>query len=586
MAVATLTAPTDQPETDTLGSSTQPVAKAKPLPLSPATATPSPATTAPPLTPSTATPTPAAPQNPTPPISQTDPMAFAPLPMSTPTVEQATTAAQSANDAAHLTTNPVSQTQTTDPYGRNITNPADPNASASNTFDAQAGMTLEQQYAYWQDQQKQVAAQTGTAYNAPSGDSIDAINADPNLAGAVATATATTNANQAKSNEAINNGYSDPAIRSQFFDPTGNPLPQGGANGLPVSDGTGSVPTSTPLIGAPGTSPASPPINGLPATPTDATPWEQAIPQFGAPTTTATPDPMTATPQFGANGLPATPSSTTSVTPAVSPAPTTLNGLPASASTGGNSGAGYNLAPTIPNTSLSNSTITPGPGVDRFKIAQDEYNAAKAASEPGYRADLTMADRMAAGAGTIGSGQLNTSLGNIANTRQQTLANQQSNFLNTALTGTIADQYQNIGIAQQQQGVQIGQQNTAFNQQMSVQQLMDSEQGQQWAMQMQAMGFNAQQIQQAFENQVQTQQLSDTENNQSFNQSMQKLLVGSAGDPSGIELIMMQVYGMDADAAAKAAANYYQTGQLPQPKPTTTTTTGSGATGSQGQPTE
>lgn len=539
MAAATLAAPTDQPETDTLGSSTQPVAKAKPLPLSPATATPSPATTAPPLTPSTAAPTPAAPQNPTPPVSQTDPMAFAPLPMSTPTVQDATTAAGAANDAAHLTTTPVSQTQTTDPYGRNITNPADPNASASNTYDAQAGMSLEQQYAYWQDQQKQVAAQTGTAYNAPSGDSIDAINADPNLAGTVAAATATTNANQAKSNAAIDNGYVDPAIRSQFFDPTGNPLPQGGANGLPVSDGT-PLPALPPTQIGPSNTPTNAP------TTSDGTPWT-AGGANGLPTSDGTPLPPLPPTQITANGLPAT----SAPLQAAAPAPPTLNGLPtAGASTGGTSGAGYNLTPTTPNTALSNSTITPGPATDRFAIAKQQYDDWQAQTDPQFQAAERDRIRYAAAGGAIGQGATATSINDIEAQREADMRTKRDTFLNDALTGSIADQYQNIGIAQQQQGVQIGQQNTAFNQQVTVQQLMDSEQGQQWQMQMQAMGFNAQQIQQAFENQVKTQQLSDSEQAQQFYQAYQQYAAGNIGDPAAFLQWLAGQYARPAGATA------------------------------------
>jgi hypothetical protein len=212
--------------------------------------------------------------------------------------------------------------------------------------------------------------------------------------------------------------------------------------------------------------------------------------------------------------------------------------------TGGS--ASYSLTPTTPDNALSNSTITPGPGTDRFKIAQDRYNASVAASNPQYEADLRDATRMAAATGTIGSGSLNTSLGNIENTRQNTLAAQQSGFLNDALTGSIEDAYRNIGIAQQQQGVQIGQQNTAFGQQVTVQQLMDSEQGQQWAEQLQALGFNAAQIQQMFENAVKTQQLSDSENQQAFLQAYEQYVQGTSGNPVSYETWLAGQYAKSA----------------------------------------
>ncbi len=589
--------------------STQPVGKAKPLPMAPPTDAVGSIPNTPPLTLAggSSSTQPAAPATPVP-TSQSDPMAFAPtdasgsIPTNTATLSAPTSAPWGAGTADAPAAGSGGPPQAPDQGAPTVNGlPTAPAAAAPTTY------TTAQLAAMTPEQRK---AAEDAIYHRYDGVGTDIGGGSMVYNNEYAMSPADLKAYQylqslntaAANNPAELAALTDPGYTSTMN--TGQDV--SGNAGLMAELAAGKAaappnPVYDPGGPSSGTATPVPPqtVNGLPTTTDGGGSIPANLPQFTLPTNSE----PTATDaggsiaanlptlQLGANGLPATPSSTASTAPTVTPsapsapASPTVNGLSASAATGGNSGAGYNLTPTTPSTALSNSTITPGPGVDRFKIAQDEYNAAKAASEPGYQADLTLADRMAAGAGTIGSGQLNTSLGNIANTRQSTLAKQQSDFLNQALTGTIADQYQNIGIAQQQQGVQIGQQNTAFNQQMSVQQLMDSEQGQQWTMQMQALGFNAQQIQQAFENQVQTQQLSDSENNQSFNQAMQKLLVGSAGDPSGIELIMMQVYGMDAEAAAKAAANYYQTGQLPQPKPTTTTT-GSGATGSQGQPTE
>lgn len=322
-----------------------------------------------------------------------------------------------------------------------------------------------------------------------------------------------------------------------FAQQAGNPGPiptQDQANYAPggsAAGGQSSAPGVQPII-PPGTAPTQPPV-AVPDPITAPMPIVGGGTNAPAPTDTggSIPTNTPSLPGTDANGL---------------PIPTTASNTTTGAGATATSAHDYSLTPTTAADSLANSTITPGAGVDRFKIAQDEYNASVAASEPQYEADLTLADRMAAGAGAIGSGQLNTSLGNIVNTRQNTLATQQSGFLNDALTGSIADAYQNIGIAQQQQGVQIGQQNTAFTQATTVQQLMDSEQGQQWTEQMQALGFNAEQIQQAFQNELSTQQLSDAENAQQFYQAYEQYVAGTAGNPVSYEAWLAAQYGKAA----------------------------------------
>lgn len=308
-----------------------------------------------------------------------------------------------------------------------------------------------------------------------------------------------------------------------FAQQAGNPGPiptQDQPNYAPggsAAGGATSAPGVQPII-PPGTAPTQPPV----AVPD---PVIAPMPTLGGAGTTAP------APTDTGGSIPTNTPSLSGTDPNGLPIPTTASNTTTGAGATATSAPDYSLTPTTPTNSLANQTITPGAGVDRFKIAQDEYNASVAASEPQYQADLTLADREAAGAGAIGSGQLNTSLGNIANTRQATLAQQQSGFLNDALTGSIADAYQNIGIAQQQQQTQIGQQNTAFTQATTVQQLMDSEQGQQWTEQMQALGFNATQIQQAFQNELSTQQLSDAENAQQFYQAYEQYVAGTAGNP-------------------------------------------------------
>jgi hypothetical protein len=214
--------------------------------------------------------------------------------------------------------------------------------------------------------------------------------------------------------------------------------------------------------------------------------------------------------------------------------------------TGGS--ASYSLTPTTPDNALSNSTITPGAGTDRFAIAQQQYNDWQAQTDPQFQAAERDRLRYAAANGAVGQGATATSINDIAAQREADMRTKRDTFLNDALTGSIEDAYRNIGIAQQQQGVQIGQQNTAFGQQVTAQQLMDSEQGQQWAEQLQALGFNAQQIQQAFENAVQTQQLSDSESAAQFYQAYEQYVAGTSGNPVSFETWLAGQYARPAAA--------------------------------------
>jgi hypothetical protein len=210
--------------------------------------------------------------------------------------------------------------------------------------------------------------------------------------------------------------------------------------------------------------------------------------------------------------------------PSVGGAPAANPSIPGA--TSGTGGAGVNLTPTTADNALTNQTISAGPMADRFKIASDQYNAAKAASEPGYLADLREANRGAFGAGRGVSGMLRTTRGNIESDRQNTLAKQQSDLLNGALTGSIDDAYKNLGIAQQQQG------------------------------------FQNQQQQQAFGNQVTADQLLEYLTNGAFNRGQAQQQAGYANDPSNVALILSSIFGNQATGAGQAAGQLFgQAGQ-------------------------
>ena len=112
-------------------------------------------------------------------------------------------------------------------------------------------------------------------------------------------------------------------------------------------------------------------------------------------------------------------------------------------------------------------TIQPGPSVDRIALAQRAWDASVAAGAPAYESALRSAKSEAAGVGQLGSGMLRTRIGDLGLARQRDMDQQRQQLMNDAITGSISDQYQNLGIAQQQQGFQAAQQTTDFAQRLA-----------------------------------------------------------------------------------------------------------------------
>ncbi len=260
--------------------------------------------------------------------------------------------------------------------------------------------------------------------------------------------------------------------------------------------------------------------------PTDLTPGPQGGPQPYAPM--AVPpvvpsNPVGIAPIAVPNNGTETTELTKNVTPALPPVPINVPPVHAPATTSNGTVA---LTPTDPNNPLTGQTISVAPTVDRFKIAQDQYDAAVKASDPAYHANLRDASRHAFGAGRGVSGQLRTSLGDEAARHQSALEGQRSGFLSDALKGTIGDAYNDVGIAQQQQGFQKGQQDTAF--------------GQDYA----------------------TKQLQESLTSGAFGRALQQLQAGNANDPSQIALVLSQIFGSQATGAGNAASGLFgQRGQ-------------------------
>lgn len=359
-------------------------------------------------------------------------------------------------------------------------------------------------------------------------------------------------------------------------------IPQRAADGpstLPLSSeppDTTKIPTNTPKLQAPttpapGSAPTLPVAQPAPAAPTTTAPSTQPVsraepvaasPTPAAPTPYQTNDPLAFMPMpsptetvstdlppssgttnvsgsqvtEGPGFLPpnlGTPASGMSVPPAAQAPIPTSGGSPS-----------YGLTPTTPQGSLLNQTITPGPGVDRYAIANDLLSQWDANSQPQEEAQIKALEQSGAARGQIGSGMMRGALADESNRYQTARTTAQRGFLTDALNGSVEDSYRNLGVAQDQQKFQAGQAQQGFNNNVTLQGLQDSEQGQMWTQQMQSMGFNAQQMQAAFENAYRVQQLSDDETGQAFSRAMQQFVLGSQGSPQSIEEWLAGLYAL------------------------------------------
>lgn len=91
--------------------------------------------------------------------------------------------------------------------------------------------------------------------------------------------------------------------------------------------------------------------------------------------------------------------------------------------------------PAIPTPTVA----APSAPVDRLSLAESNFENFNKATDPAYQASLRSATSAAAGAGQLGSGQLRTSYGDLANQRALALDTQRQQLVNDATTGSIAD---------------------------------------------------------------------------------------------------------------------------------------------------
>lgn len=130
-----------------------------------------------------------------------------------------------------------------------------------------------------------------------------------------------------------------------------------------------------------------------------------------------------------------------------------------------------------PSQNLIGTQINPAQAPDLASANSQAYQSWVNEQNPVYQQDLREATQQAAATGSLGSGQLNTGLGSLADTfAQQAMAAQTSGNL-SALQQDFANQNTNIGQMDQQQGYQQGLQQQGINNAQS--QYLDQLQGQQ-----------------------------------------------------------------------------------------------------------
>lgn len=287
----------------------------------------------------------------------------------------------------------------------------------------------------------------------------------------------------------------------------------------PTAAGTQATSAQKPVPGlAPAMTPPSPTPLPQPAPASGPNPAVPPGVQYPVSSTATTPVPTPAMPTLAPGQNPASmPIGQEYSIPGATPNSYAVGQSPAPSTTTSN--GSVSLTPINPANDLRSQTIGVGPTANRYQIAQDQLKTYQQASDPYYQKSLRDATSQAAGAGQLGSGQLRTSLGDLALNRDLELGAQGQNFLQNALTGSIGDAYQNVNIAQQQQQRQDQAQQQAFNQQATATGMDD------------ALQTSAQ------------------------NRALQQLLAGESGNPSDTQLILSQLYGNNAAQAGSALSN-------------------------------
>jgi hypothetical protein len=162
-------------------------------------------------------------------------------------------------------------------------------------------------------------------------------------------------------------------------------------------------------------------------------------------------------------------------------------------------------------------------------LAQQEYNTFSQQSDPAYQQSLKQATDAAAAGGALGSGMLNTSLGNLANQRSLQLTGESQGLQENALQQQINNQFNTVGALSGLEGQSYGQGQT------NLQDLMQQQQ------------YQSGQQQTGIQNAAEEYQLEQGAQNQQFNQGLSEENAGYANNPANYQLAVGQQYGTQAN---------------------------------------
>ena len=296
--------------------------------------------------------------------------------------------------------------------------------------------------------------------------------------------------------------------------------------------------TATTTLGGPGGTPQPTPNVSLGFKP-NLTPAVLNSPAAAAATPTAGSSTMGGpggTPSWGSLGsLGLTPASVTNPAPAsalpgggnsatMSPAPPSqlpgVSPAPSAPATSGSSAPttlGYGQTAQFgPGNDLQSTQILPGQESNRFDLARQALDTYAQQQLPQFRAQVRDTIGNNAAMGRLGSGMLNTSLGNLDLAQQQDYNNMSSNLLNTALGNQITDNANQRNELRAERDYQTQQGNTAFGQGL------------------------------------QSAELGDALTNSAFGRALQQEQAGYAENPANTSLLLSSIFGNQAGQAGQA----------------------------------
>lgn len=175
-----------------------------------------------------------------------------------------------------------------------------------------------------------------------------------------------------------------------------------------------------------------------------------------------------------------------------------------------------NTQAITPGSDLIDQAVLPGSDVDRFALAQKRLADFRAARQPQHDSNVRKILDTNAGLGRLGSGMLNTDVGNEANAFEQQQTDMENNLLSNAIEGTIGDARSNRAELRGERGYQGGLENQAYGRGVD-----------QYKMEQDAQGT-------------------------AFDQAMRRAQFGEQGNPSGVDILAGQGKRQSADSDMQA----------------------------------